>query len=238
MIDAPVLQVALDMMHLKRAMEIAREAVEGGADWVEAGTPLIKSEGMDSVRQLKRTFPDRIIVADMKVMDTGAYEVEMAAKAGADVVHVLGAADDETIHDAVRAGHKYGGKVCVDLIGIEDRIERARQLQDMGMHFYATEGTERFMAANGLEAELLHWPLTKKQPNVLDYLAQGRIDMVINIPKNYQEEELTNDYIIRRRAVDFAVPLITNVQLARRFVEAISRKALKDLHIKSWKDHL
>lgn len=132
--DAPVLQVALDMMHLKRAMEIAREAVEGGADWLEVGTPLIKSEGMEAVRELKRAFPDHTIVADMKVMDTGAYEVEMAAKAGADVVHVLGAADDETIIDAVRAGRKYGVKVAVDLIGIPDRVKRAREVAGMGVH--------------------------------------------------------------------------------------------------------
>ena len=134
MMDAPVLQVALDMMHLKRAMEIAREAVEGGADWLEAGTPLIKSEGMEVVRELKRAFPDRTIEADMKVMDTGAFEVEMAAKAGADVVHVLGAADDETIRDAVRAGQKYGVKVAVDLIGIPDRVARAKEVADMGVH--------------------------------------------------------------------------------------------------------
>jgi 3-hexulose-6-phosphate synthase/6-phospho-3-hexuloisomerase len=134
MLDAPVVQLALDMMHLKRAMEIAREAVEGGVDWLEAGTPLIKSEGLECVRALKRAFPDRTIVADMKVMDTGAFEVEMAAKAGADVVHVLGAADDETIQDAVRAGRKYGVKVCVDLIGVPDRVKRAQEVEAMGVH--------------------------------------------------------------------------------------------------------
>jgi len=61
---------------------------------------------------------------------------------------------------------------------------------------------------------------------------------VINIPKNYQEEELTNDYMIRRAAVDFAIPLFTNMQLARRFVEALSRKSLKELQIKSWREYL
>jgi 3-hexulose-6-phosphate synthase/6-phospho-3-hexuloisomerase len=131
---APILQLALDAMHLKRALEIAREAVGGGVDWIEAGTPLIKSEGMEAVRALKRAFPGKVIVADMKVMDTGAYEVEMAAKAGADVVHVLGAADDPTIEDAVRAGRKYGVKVCVDLIGVKDRIARAKQIAKMGVH--------------------------------------------------------------------------------------------------------
>jgi len=81
----PVLQVALDLLDLSRALPIAREAVDGGADWIEAGTPLIKSEGMESVRRLRSEFPGRDIVADMKVADTGALEVEMAAKAGASV---------------------------------------------------------------------------------------------------------------------------------------------------------
>ena len=71
----------------------------------------------------------------------------------------------------------------------------------------------------------------------MDYLCSGKIDLVINIPKNYQEVELTNDYIIRRTAVDFAIPLFTNVQLARRFVEAISRKTIADLQIKSWREY-
>ncbi len=135
MSEYPLLQVALDVMHLKRALQIARESVEGGVDWLEAGTPLIKSEGMDVVRALKREFPDKVIVADMKVMDTGAYEVEIASKAGADVVHVLGAADDGTIKDAVRAGRKYGVKVCVDLMGVGDRVQRAKEVAAMGVHF-------------------------------------------------------------------------------------------------------
>jgi carbamoyl-phosphate synthase large subunit len=107
----------------------------------------------------------------------------------------------------------------------------------MGMNFYATGGTARFMAENKIEAKLPHWPLEEEKPNVLEYLRTGKIERVINIPKNYQEEELTNDYIIRRTAVDFAVPLFTNVQLARQFVEALSRKTLADLQIKSWKEY-
>ena len=71
----------------------------------------------------------------------------------------------------------------------------------------------------------------------MDYLSQRKIDLVINIPKNYQQEELANDYIIRRQAVDFGIPLITNIQLAQRFVEAISRKQLDDLEIKSWGEY-
>jgi carbamoyl-phosphate synthase large subunit len=116
-------------------------------------------------------------------------------------------------------------------------LASTRKLEEMGMNFFATGGTARFMRENSIKTRLLHWPLSNKKPNVLDYLRKKKIDLVINIPKNYQEEELTNDYIIRRTAVDFAIPLFTNVQLARRFVEALSRKTFQDLQIKSWREY-
>ncbi|HEV2519770.1 MAG TPA: 3-hexulose-6-phosphate synthase [Thermoplasmata archaeon] len=131
-LDRPVLQVALDFENLPRALQAATEAVAGGADWVEAGTPLLKSEGLDAVRALKKAFPGKRIVADMKVMDTGAFEVEIAAKAGADLVTVLGASDDETIADAVRGGEKYGAEVVVDLLNVADPILRARRAAELG----------------------------------------------------------------------------------------------------------
>ena len=131
-LERPVLQVALDFENLSRAIPAAREAVEGGADWVEAGTPLVKSEGLDAVRELKKTFPDHRIVADLKVMDTGAFEVEIAAKAGADIVTVLGAADDDTIAEAVRGGELYGAEVMVDLLGATDPVARAKRVAELG----------------------------------------------------------------------------------------------------------
>ena len=76
--------------------------------------------------------------------------------------------------------------------------------------------------------------MEKSSPNVLEYLQGGNIDLVINIPKTFQEEELTNDYLIRRRAVDLGIPLITNIQFAQRFVEAISQKDLDGLQIQSY----
>jgi carbamoyl-phosphate synthase large subunit len=107
----------------------------------------------------------------------------------------------------------------------------------MGYTFYATKGTAEFMKTNGIDAETLSWPLDKTEPNTLTYLADGKIDLVINIPKNIEKEELENDYLIRRKAVDFNIPLITNVQLAKRFVEALSRTSLEDLTIKSWNEY-
>ena len=131
-LSRPVLQVALDFENLTRALEAAREAVVGGADWVEAGTPLIKSEGLDAVRELKKAFPAHRIVADLKVMDTGAFEVELAAKAGADIITVLGAADDGTVADAVRGGELYGAEIVVDLLGVADPLARARRVAELG----------------------------------------------------------------------------------------------------------
>ncbi len=117
-------------------------------------------------------------------------------------------------------------------------LQSARILKDLGMNLYATQGTADFLEANQLKATVLHWPLEQESPNAIEYLSQGKIDLVINIPKNYQEEELTNDYLIRRKAVDFSVPLITNIQLAQRFAEALSRKSLGDLKIRSWGEYV
>ncbi len=131
----PVLQVALDHMHLKRALLAAKEAVQGGADWVEAGTPLIKSEGMEAIRQLKKAVSGKTIVADLKTMDTGAFEVEIAAKAGADVITVMGVTDDATILEAVKAARRYGAKVMVDLMRVPDKGARAKELEKLGVDY-------------------------------------------------------------------------------------------------------
>ncbi|MHA1377954.1 MAG: 3-hexulose-6-phosphate synthase [Candidatus Helarchaeota archaeon] len=127
------LQVALDLMNLDRAVQIAKEAVAGGADWLEVGTPLIKSEGMNAVRTLRKEFPNNVIVADMKIMDVGSVEVEMATKAGADVVIVLGVSDNSTILEAVEAGKRYGSKIMCDLINVENMLERAVELERLGV---------------------------------------------------------------------------------------------------------
>lgn len=131
----PALQVALDEVNLDRALQYAREAVAGGADWVEAGTPLIKSCGLDAVRALKKAFPGKVIVADMKTMDTGAFETEVAAKAGADVIGILGAASDSTFKEAVKAARKYGAKVYMDLISVPDKVARAKQAEALGCDY-------------------------------------------------------------------------------------------------------
>ncbi len=131
----PILQVALDISNKHRAIQIAKECVKGGLDWIEAGTPLIKSEGMDVIRNLRDTFPNKIIVADMKTMDTGAFETEMAAKAGADIAVILAAADNSTIQDAIKSARKYGIKIMIDLIGVKDKIKRIKELEKFGIDY-------------------------------------------------------------------------------------------------------
>jgi carbamoyl-phosphate synthase large subunit len=116
-------------------------------------------------------------------------------------------------------------------------LESARTLRGMGVSLFATEGTAAFLQANGVEATLLHWPSEAGSPNTLEYLSQKKVDLVINIPKHSGEEELTNDYLIRRTSADYGIPLITNIQLAQRFVEALSKKGLAELQIKSWQEY-
>lgn len=131
----PILQLALDFINLDRALSVAEEAVAGGADWLEGGTPLIKSEGLDAIRILKKSFANKTIVADMKVMDVGSVEVQMAAEAGADVVVMLGATDDSTIREGIEAGARYGARIMVDLLNVEDMITRAFELERLGVDY-------------------------------------------------------------------------------------------------------
>jgi 3-hexulose-6-phosphate synthase/6-phospho-3-hexuloisomerase len=129
------LQVALDVLSIEDALTIAEAAVAGGANWLEAGTPLIKNHGMVAVKRLKAAFPKIVVVADLKTMDTGDIEVEMAAKNGADVVGVLGLAQDMTIKRAVNSANAHNVKIMADLIGVDDKVKRAKELEGLGVDY-------------------------------------------------------------------------------------------------------
>jgi len=116
-------------------------------------------------------------------------------------------------------------------------LPTAKRLQELGYSLFATQGTSDFMQYHGIQSEILFWPLQKKEPNAMTYIANKKLDLIINIPKSIDEEELTNDYLIRRKAIDYNVPLITNLQFAERFIEAISRVKLEDLAVKSWDEY-
>ncbi|MCB2409698.1 carbamoyl-phosphate synthase (glutamine-hydrolyzing) large subunit [Hymenobacter lucidus] len=106
-----------------------------------------------------------------------------------------------------------------------------------GYQIYATQGTHRFFAENSIPSSQLFWPDEMVEPNVLTYLKEKKIDLVINIPKNLSKGELDNDYKIRRTAVDFGIPLLTNARLAKAFIQAFCKLELKDLKIKSWNEY-
>jgi len=118
-----------------------------------------------------------------------------------------------------------------------EMVNSCRMLIERGYNLYATKGTHDFLKGNGIESTMLHWPDEKKSPNVIDYMKNGLLDMVINIPKNLSEGELANDYTIRRSAIDYNIPLITNARLASAFVYAIYKKPIEKLSIKSWQEY-
>ena len=132
----PVLQVALDFLELSRALPCAQEAVRGGAQWIEAGTPLVKSEGLESIRALRREFPKHYIIADIKTLDAGRTEFESAAKAGANCATVCVTGSDSTILECIEAGKNYGIDVAIDLLGLElkEAVALAKKCEEWGAH--------------------------------------------------------------------------------------------------------
>lgn len=116
-------------------------------------------------------------------------------------------------------------------------LEGARRLSGMGLKLYASRGTAEFLAANGVETTSLFWPLEAEEPNIATVLKAREVDLVINVPKNNGETELRNDYLIRRLAVDFDVPLFTNVKAARQFAESLAYAKEKGLEIRAWEEY-
>jgi carbamoyl-phosphate synthase large subunit len=110
------------------------------------------------------------------------------------------------------------------------------KLRRMGYAFYATAGTARFFRANGIDVETLRWPLENGAPNCIDYIRSGRIGLVINIPKNNEQVELSNDYLIRRAAIDHCVPLLTNLRLTERLVDALEIADFDNLPVLEWSE--
>ncbi len=114
-------------------------------------------------------------------------------------------------------------------------LASARMLSQRGYNLFATEGTHRFLQDNGIANTLLHWPDEEdRKPNTTEFIKNKNIDLVINIPKNFTKRELKNGYQIRRHAIDFNVPLITNSRVASAFIYAICKFRLEDIPVKSW----
>lgn len=128
------LQVAVDLLSTADALALTNK-VAGHVDIIELGTPLIKSAGLGVISAVKSAHPDKEVFADMKTADAGFLEADLAFAAGADLVTVLGTAGDPTVRGAVEAAEKHGKRVVVDLIGVPDRVARARQVAELGVAF-------------------------------------------------------------------------------------------------------
>jgi len=131
----PLVQISLDLTNIDEAIETASMALRAGIDWLEAGTPLILAEGLHGVRNLRDSFPNVPLVADLKTMDGGYLEAEMMAKAGATHVVVMARAHPETIKSVVQAGKDFGIKVMGDNMISDNMIDGAKLLEDLGCDY-------------------------------------------------------------------------------------------------------
>lgn len=151
----PIVQISLDVTTLEEAIETAELARRAGVDWLEAGTPLILSQGLRAVRELRARFPGVPIVADLKTMDGGYLEAEMMAQAGATHVVVMARAHEETLRVVVKAGRDYGIGVMGDNLGCPDMVAGAKLLEDLGCGYvihHIGYDERRGIAARGQQA--------------------------------------------------------------------------------------
>ena len=118
-----------------------------------------------------------------------------------------------------------------------DMLDAAHLLHEKGYHLYATGGTHKFLSENGSPSTLVYWPSEKGTPQALDMLRNKELDFVVNIPRDLTPRELDNGYKIRRAAIDFNVPLITNARLASAFIGAFCNMNIEDIQIKSWDEY-
>ncbi|MFC4307196.1 3-hexulose-6-phosphate synthase [Cohnella boryungensis] len=128
------LQLALDLVDIPGAKQVVAEVAEH-IDIVEIGTPVVINEGLRAVKEIKEAFPHLRVLADLKIMDAGGYEVLKASEAGADIITVLGVSDDSTIKGAVAEARKHGRKIMVDMINVKDIEGRAKEIDSFGVDY-------------------------------------------------------------------------------------------------------
>lgn len=130
----PIVQIALDYPTIDEAIAMAKIGIQAGVDWLEAGTPLIVSQGVNTVGKLKQAYPDYPVLADYKTMDSGGKNVMLTKQQGGQVMTVCGNAPDETIKSAVAVSKETGVWVVVDLIGVKQQGVRAWQCAEWGVN--------------------------------------------------------------------------------------------------------
>lgn len=149
------LQLALDLVTAEEGIELVKE-VESYIDVVEIGTPIVINEGLQAVKKMKDAFPSLNVLADLKVMDAGGYEVMKASEAGADIITILGATDDATIRGAVEEAKKHGNKILIDMINVQDIEKRAAEIDALGVDYICVHTGYDLQAAGENSFEQLH----------------------------------------------------------------------------------
>jgi len=130
------LQLAIDLLNKEDAAELANK-VKDHVDIVEIGTPIVINEVLPAVQHLNDNVDGVKVLADLKIMDAADYEVSQAVKFGADIVTILGVAEDASIKAAVDEAHKHGKQLLVDMIAVQDLEKRAKVLDDLGADYIA-----------------------------------------------------------------------------------------------------
>lgn len=128
------LQLAIDLVDTQGAIELVKE-LEEYIDVVEIGTPVVINEGLRAVKAMKEAFPNLTVLADLKIMDAAGYEVSQAVASGADIITILGAAEDASILGAVEEAKKHGKQILVDMIAVKDIATRAKELDEFGVDY-------------------------------------------------------------------------------------------------------
>ena len=150
--------------------------------------------------------------------------------------------DDALLTSMLAVGYRVPEKnIMISSGGTKSKVallDACRLLQKNGYALYATGGTQKFLEENGVNSIFVAWPDDENATlKVNDMIAEKKFDLIINIPKNLTERELTNGYRIRRSAIDYNIPLITNARLASAFINAFCRITSEDIEIKHWKEY-
>lgn len=216
-----------------------------GYNFIEIATHAIM--GTSKLKEIKKV---KYKTLEMEHVGVKAAQFSFARLKGADpVLGVEMASTGEvgtfgnSLHEAFITSLKSVGfrmpkkNIFISLGTIEDKAEflpYAMTLSKLGFELFGTEGTSAFFSQNGVRCKALFRVSSAKSPNISEFLMQKKLDLVINVPKNYSSEELTDGYRIRRTTIDMNIPLITNLQLAKMLIEVLEKHSAEHIQIKDW----
>lgn len=174
------LQIALDMLDMKEAMNVLASTSDF-VDIIEIGTPFLKYQGINALRLLRKKFPDKEIFVDTKTMDVGKYEADFCFAEGADMVSILGAADDETIYSGIESAKENGKKIMVDLIGVKTFFDRAKFLEKLDLDYIGIHSgiDQQKMGKSPLEDLKLLSSVIKKPLSVAGGIGLNNINAIV-----------------------------------------------------------